>query len=117
MTPYRGTIRHNGRMSPQDHDQLGKGAPRTKVRPCRRSGAPRDDRRAALGKLPYADIQARDDRRAQGVSQVQGLGGAARNATLLLGAALFLSDMVHHFLVLWPVTGSPQFDLVYPEKR
>jgi hypothetical protein len=33
---------------------------------------------------------------------------------LAIGAALLLSDLVHHFLVLWPVTGSPQFDLVYP---
>lgn len=33
---------------------------------------------------------------------------------VILGMALFLSDMVHHFLVLWPITGSPHFDLVYP---
>lgn len=32
----------------------------------------------------------------------------------VLGWALFLSDMIHHFLVLWPLTGSPQFDLFYP---
>lgn len=32
----------------------------------------------------------------------------------IAGVALFLSDMIHHFLVLWPITGSPQFDLVYP---
>jgi hypothetical protein len=32
----------------------------------------------------------------------------------VLGGALFLSDVIHHFLVLWPITGSPQFDLVYP---
>ena len=34
------------------------------------------------------------------------------------GLAFFLSDLVHHFLVLWPITGSPQFDLYYfaPEK-
>jgi hypothetical protein len=29
------------------------------------------------------------------------------------GGALFLSDMIHHFLVLWPVTGRAQFDFVY----
>ncbi len=34
---------------------------------------------------------------------------------LVVGLALFVSDAVHHFLVLWPVTGSPQFDLVYPQ--
>jgi hypothetical protein len=31
-----------------------------------------------------------------------------------LGLALVLSDLIHHFLVLWPLTGSPQFDLFYP---
>lgn len=29
------------------------------------------------------------------------------------GASLLFSDLVHHFLVLWPLTGSPQFDLRY----
>jgi len=33
---------------------------------------------------------------------------------LTLGSGLLFSDLIHHFLVLWPVTGSPQFDLVYP---
>lgn len=33
---------------------------------------------------------------------------------LVVGVALTLSDAVHHFLVLWPIVGSPQFDLVYP---
>ncbi|MFG0248827.1 MAG: hypothetical protein ACF8OB_08065 [Phycisphaeraceae bacterium JB051] len=33
---------------------------------------------------------------------------------LITGIALFASDMIHHFLVLWPITGSPQFHLVYP---
>lgn len=32
----------------------------------------------------------------------------------VVGVALFASDMIHHFLVLWPITGSPDFDLVYP---
>ncbi len=31
----------------------------------------------------------------------------------LIGWALFFSDMIHHFLVLWPFTGSPHFDLFY----
>lgn len=31
-----------------------------------------------------------------------------------VGGALFLSDVVHHFVVLWAFTGSPQFDLTYP---
>lgn len=30
------------------------------------------------------------------------------------GAALFLSDLIHHFLVLYPLTGDPAFDLFYP---
>ncbi len=38
---------------------------------------------------------------------------AARNALLIVGSALFASDMIHHFLVLWPVTGSPEFYLRY----
>ena len=33
---------------------------------------------------------------------------------LVMGMALFLSDMIHHFLVLWPITGSPGFHFVYP---
>lgn len=33
---------------------------------------------------------------------------------MMLGIGLFCSDMIHHFLVLWPITGSPCFDLVYP---
>jgi len=32
---------------------------------------------------------------------------------LTLGIGLFFSDLVHHFLILWPLTGSPQFDFVY----
>jgi hypothetical protein len=31
------------------------------------------------------------------------------------GAALAASDLAHHFLVLWPITGDPHFDLMYPE--
>jgi hypothetical protein len=30
-----------------------------------------------------------------------------------ISAGLVLSDLVHHFVVLWLVTGSPQFDLFY----
>ena len=33
--------------------------------------------------------------------------------TLVIGLSLLFSDFVHHFLVLWPITGSPQFDLFY----
>ncbi len=38
---------------------------------------------------------------------------ALRNALLILGGALFFSDMIHHFLVLWPVIGSPEFHFTY----
>ena len=31
----------------------------------------------------------------------------------VIGWALLLSDMIHHFAVLWPITGDPQFHLVY----
>ncbi len=36
-----------------------------------------------------------------------------RHWMLAVGWALLLSDLIHHFLVLWPLTGSPQFDLMY----
>lgn len=35
----------------------------------------------------------------------------------ILGLALIKSDLIHHFLVLWPITGSHDFDLVYPERE
>eukprot|EP00752_Nemacystus_decipiens_P014115 g12551.t1 len=35
----------------------------------------------------------------------------------ILGLALIKSDLVHHFLVLWPITGSHDFDLVYPDRH
>ncbi|MEM6473745.1 MAG: hypothetical protein AAF802_29570 [Planctomycetota bacterium] len=34
---------------------------------------------------------------------------------LVVSVSLFASDFIHHFLVLWPITGSPDFDLVYPD--
>ncbi|MEY3460173.1 MAG: hypothetical protein RL215_3330, partial [Planctomycetota bacterium] len=30
-----------------------------------------------------------------------------------VGGGLLVSDLVHHFVVLWLLTGSPQFDLFY----
>ncbi len=32
---------------------------------------------------------------------------------LICGLGLFLSDIIHHFFVLWPIEGSPHFDLFY----
>jgi hypothetical protein len=45
----------------------------------------------------------------------------ARSSTLftwlkllwVIGIGLIVSDLAHHFLVIWPSTGSPQFDLIY----
>jgi len=32
---------------------------------------------------------------------------------LMIGMGLVLSDLIHHFIVLWYCVGSPQFDLFY----
>jgi hypothetical protein len=37
-----------------------------------------------------------------------------RHLLWMVGIGLIVSDFVHHFFVLWPITGSPQFDLFYP---
>lgn len=34
-----------------------------------------------------------------------------------VGLALIASDLMHHFIVLWAVTGDPHFDWVYPKYR
>ena len=36
---------------------------------------------------------------------------------MIAGIALAVSDVVHHFLVLWPITGSPEFDIRYPDNE
>jgi hypothetical protein len=38
-----------------------------------------------------------------------------RTWCLRIGVALVASDLIHHFLVLWPITGDPHFDLTYPQ--
>ena len=38
-----------------------------------------------------------------------------RSWLLAIGIALIASDLIHHILVLWPITGSPEFHMVYPE--
>ena len=35
---------------------------------------------------------------------------------MTIGLAMIVSDLMHHFLVLWPITGDPKFDLVYPDQ-
>lgn len=39
---------------------------------------------------------------------------AWKRRMIVLGGALAISDLVHHFVILWAATGSPQFDLLYP---
>lgn len=39
---------------------------------------------------------------------------AVRRWLVVVGLALVSSDLLHHFAVLWPLTGSPQWDWVYP---
>ena len=34
--------------------------------------------------------------------------------SLRIGGALIASDLIHHFVVLWLITGDPQFDIRYP---
>ena len=41
--------------------------------------------------------------------------GWLRNSLLMIGTGLFVSDLVHHFAVLWPLTGSPELLLRYPD--
>jgi hypothetical protein len=38
-----------------------------------------------------------------------------RHLLWMIGIGLIVSDLAHHFLVLWPFFGDPQFDLVYPD--
>ena len=34
---------------------------------------------------------------------------------LAIGFALIFSDLIHHFFVLWPIEGDPQFHFIYPD--
>ncbi|MCC6682807.1 MAG: hypothetical protein IT445_18055 [Phycisphaeraceae bacterium] len=43
--------------------------------------------------------------------------GLLHSTLLLSGAALFISDIIHHYGVLWPIVGRPEFHLVYPDSR
>ncbi len=46
------------------------------------------------------------------------VGPAQASAWLvILGLALIKSDLMHHFLILWPITGSHDFHLVYPQRE
>jgi hypothetical protein len=38
-----------------------------------------------------------------------------RDWTIAIGLALVLSDLAHHFLVLWPLNGDPEFHFRYPK--
>jgi len=41
-------------------------------------------------------------------------GTPAREWGLRIGLGLVGSDLIHHFLVMWPLTGHHEFDLFYP---
>jgi hypothetical protein len=41
--------------------------------------------------------------------------GSWRALLLLLGIGLVASDLAHHFAVLWPLTGDPQFHVRYSD--
>jgi hypothetical protein len=38
-----------------------------------------------------------------------------RDWAITIGLALVLSDLAHHFLVLWPLYGDPEFHFRYPK--
>lgn len=38
---------------------------------------------------------------------------ALRNLQIIIGLGLVISDAIHHLVVLWSITGSPEFDLRY----
>lgn len=38
---------------------------------------------------------------------------ALRNLLIIIGVGLVISDAIHHIVVLWSITGSPEFDLRY----
>ncbi len=38
------------------------------------------------------------------------------NLALNLGIGIILSDAIHHFVVLWPLIGSPEFHVIYKNK-
>lgn len=48
-------------------------------------------------------------------SQIAGVGASLAEIAAGIGWGCILSDGVHHFWVLWPLTGSHDFDLVYPK--
>jgi hypothetical protein len=41
------------------------------------------------------------------------LTGKYKQYAFIAGAAMFLSDVIHHFIVLKLITGSPEFDIFY----
>lgn len=38
-----------------------------------------------------------------------------RKIFIAVGLCLAVSDLIHHFAVLWPITGSPEFHIRYPD--
>jgi hypothetical protein len=37
-----------------------------------------------------------------------------KNALVIIGIGCFVSDLAHHFIVLWPITGHHEFHIRYP---
>lgn len=48
------------------------------------------------------------------VAAVVPMPGALVNLAWMTGIMLALSDTLHHFAILWPLTGDHEFDLRYP---
>ena len=38
------------------------------------------------------------------------------NLVLNLGLGVIMSDAIHHFIILWPLIGSPEFHIIYKNK-
>jgi len=49
------------------------------------------------------------------IGMMFGKPGRDREILISWGGGILLSDLFHHFVVLWAVTGSPQFDFRYPD--
>ena len=37
-----------------------------------------------------------------------------KNILIIIGSSLLLSDLIHHFIILWLIMGDPQFHITYP---
>ncbi len=51
------------------------------------------------------------------VSLIPALPVNVRNILIILGSSLLLSDLIHHFIILWLITGDPHFHLTYTRRQ